>query len=79
MEYERLQRGVCGRASIAAHDAQIDWQVCGITIEFAKNRGRPSTEVAAPQFTSEKLPLSHQSEANVAVDADASAAPQAAS
>lgn len=25
--------GICTNASIAAHDAQIDWQFCGITID----------------------------------------------
>jgi DNA-binding transcriptional regulator YdaS (Cro superfamily) len=35
MNIERATWGMCTRASIAAHDAQIDWHVYRFTIEFA--------------------------------------------
>jgi len=35
MEFGRATWGMCTRASIAAHNAQIKWQVYGFTVEFA--------------------------------------------
>jgi 2Fe-2S iron-sulfur cluster binding domain len=47
--------GICTNASIAAHDAQIDWQVYGIEIECVVGKPQPVADLWNSRFQASKL------------------------